>query len=75
MMSLLVGLQVVEGLQYSLHQLILCSNQLLKVDGVIGVVVVVTRLAIAPVVPCVHHLTGRLDKSIRLTEPNYMHKE
>jgi hypothetical protein len=50
MMSLLVGLQVVEGLQYSLHQLILCSNQLmqavlqtlnnlsnqlLKVDGVI----------------------------------------
>jgi hypothetical protein len=63
MMSLLVGLQVVEGLQYSLHQLILCSNQLLKVDGVIGVVVVVTRLAIALVVPCVHHLTGRLDKS------------
>jgi hypothetical protein len=35
MMSLLVGLQVAEGLQYNLHQLILRSNQLLKVDGVV----------------------------------------
>jgi hypothetical protein len=35
MMSLLVGLQVAEGLQYNLHQLILHSNQLLKVDGVV----------------------------------------
>jgi hypothetical protein len=58
-MSLLVGLQVVEGLQYNLHQLILHSNQLLKVDRVVGVVVAVTAgLAIALVVPCVHHLTG-----------------
>jgi hypothetical protein len=40
MMSLLVGLQVVEGLQYNLHQLILHSNQLLEVDEVVGVVVV-----------------------------------
>jgi hypothetical protein len=47
MMSLLVGLQVVEGLQYSLHQLILHSNQLFKVDGVVGVVVVVVGLAVA----------------------------
>jgi hypothetical protein len=38
MMSLLVGLQVVEGLQYNLHQLILHSNQLLEVDEVVGVV-------------------------------------
>jgi hypothetical protein len=57
-MSLLVGLQVVEGLQYSLHQLILRSNQLLEVDGVVGAVVVAAGLAIALVVPCVHHLTG-----------------
>jgi hypothetical protein len=58
-MSLLVGLQVVEGLQYNLHQLILHSNQLLKVDRVVGVVVTVAAgLAIALVVPCVHHLTG-----------------
>jgi hypothetical protein len=67
MMSLLVGLQVVEGVQYSLYQLILSSNQLLEVDRVVGVVVVavVAGLAIALVVPCVHHLTGLLDKSIR----------
>jgi hypothetical protein len=56
MMSLLVRLQVDEGLQYSLHQLVLRSNQLLKVDGVIGVVVVAVGLAVALVVPCVHHL-------------------
>jgi hypothetical protein len=60
MMSLLVGLQVVEGLQYNLHQLILRSNQLLEDDRVIGVVVVVVvaGLAVALVVPCVLHLTG-----------------
>jgi hypothetical protein len=51
MMSLLVGLQVVEGLQYNLHYLILHSNQLLKVDGVAG-------LAVALVIPCIHHLMG-----------------
>jgi hypothetical protein len=50
---------LVEGLQYSLHQLILRSNQLLEVDGVVGVVVVVVAgLAIALVIPCVHHLMG-----------------
>jgi hypothetical protein len=58
MMSLLVGLQVVEGLPYNLHHLILQSNQLLEVDGVIGVVVVVAGLAVALVIPCLHHLTG-----------------
>jgi hypothetical protein len=60
MMSLLVGLQVVEGVQYSLYQLILSSNQLLEVDRVVGVVVVavVAGLAVALVVACVHHLTG-----------------
>jgi hypothetical protein len=58
MMSPLVGLQVVEGLQYKLHQLILCSNQLLEVDGVVGVIIATDRLAVARIVPCVHHLIG-----------------
>jgi hypothetical protein len=54
-MSLLVGLHVDEGLEYNLHQLILRSNQLFNVDRF---VVVVARLVIALVVPCVHHLVG-----------------
>jgi hypothetical protein len=52
---LLVRLHV-EGLQYSLHQIVLRGNQLLEIDGVVGVGV--AGLAIALVVPCVHHLTG-----------------
>jgi hypothetical protein len=56
-MSLWVRLHVVEGLQYSLHQLVLNGNQLLEVDGVL-VVRGVARLAIALAVPRVHHLTG-----------------
>jgi hypothetical protein len=54
--SLLVGLHIIEGLQYSLHKLILGGNQLFEVDIVVGVVVVVAGLAIALVIPCVHHL-------------------
>jgi hypothetical protein len=56
MMCLLVGLNVDEGLQYSLHQLIQCSNQLFNVDRVVGVVVAIAGLAIALAIPCVHHL-------------------
>jgi uncharacterized membrane protein YhaH (DUF805 family) len=55
---LLVGLHVVEGLQYGLHQLVLGGEQLLQVSIVV-VVVVVAGLAIALAVPCVHHLTVR----------------
>jgi hypothetical protein len=51
---LLVGLHAVEGLQHGLHQLSLGGEQLLQVSVV--VVVVVARLAIALVVPCVHHV-------------------
>jgi hypothetical protein len=36
--------------------LILCGDQLFKVDIVVGVVVVAAGLAIALVIPCVHHL-------------------
>jgi hypothetical protein len=56
---LLVGLHVVEGLQHCLHQLVLGVEQLFKVSIVVVVVVVivvVAGLAIALVVPCVHHL-------------------
>jgi hypothetical protein len=64
----LVGLHVVESLQYILHQIVLSGNQQPKIDGV-GVV----RLAIAHMVPCVYHLTGRLGTNIRFYKnPNYM---
>jgi hypothetical protein len=54
---LLVGLHVVEGLQHGLHQLSLGGEQLLQVSVVVVVVgVAVARLAIALVVPSVHHL-------------------
>jgi hypothetical protein len=45
-------LHVVEGLQYSLHQIVLCGNQLLEIDGVVGVCV--AGLAIALAILCVH---------------------
>jgi hypothetical protein len=53
--SLLVGLHIIEGLQHYLHKLILCGDQLFKVDIVVGVVVV-GGLAIALAISCVHHL-------------------
>jgi hypothetical protein len=56
LVSLLVGLHIVEGLQYDLHKLILGGNQLFKFEIVVGVVVVVAGLAIALAIPCVHHL-------------------
>jgi hypothetical protein len=55
-MSLLIGLHIIEGLQYSLHYLILCGDQLFEVDIVVGVVVVAAGLANALAIPCVHHL-------------------
>jgi hypothetical protein len=51
--SLLIGLYIVEGLQHSLHKLILVGDQLFEVDIVVGVVV---GLAIALAISCVHHL-------------------
>jgi hypothetical protein len=53
--SLLVGLHIIEGLQHDLHKLILGGDQLFEVDIVVGVVVV-TGLANALAIPCVHHL-------------------
>jgi hypothetical protein len=57
LVSLVVRLHVVEGLYYSLHQIVLSGDQLLDVDGVI-VGGGVAGLAIALDVPCVDHLTG-----------------
>jgi hypothetical protein len=56
LVSLLVVLHIVEGLQHCLHQLVLGGDQLFKVNIVVGVVVVAAGLAIALAIPCVHHL-------------------
>jgi hypothetical protein len=56
LVSLLVGLHIIEGLQHGLHKLILGGDQLFEVDIVVGVVVVVAGLAIALAIPYVHHL-------------------
>jgi hypothetical protein len=57
LVSLLVGLHIIEGLQHYLHKLILCGDQLFKVDiVVVVVVVVVVGLAVALAISCVHHL-------------------
>jgi hypothetical protein len=59
LVSLLVGLHIVEGLQHCLHKLVLGSDQLFKVNivvGVIAVVVVAAGLAIALAISCVRHL-------------------
>jgi hypothetical protein len=56
LVSLLVGLHIIEALQHSLHKLILGGDQLFEVDIVVGVVVVAAGLAIALAIPCVHHL-------------------
>jgi hypothetical protein len=59
LVSLLVGLYIVEGLQHCLHKLVLGGDQLFKVNivvGVVAVVVVATGLAIALAISCVHHL-------------------
>jgi hypothetical protein len=61
LVSLLVGLHIVEGLQHCLHKLVLGGDQLFKVNIVVGVVVVGGGgggggLAIALAIPCVHHL-------------------
>jgi hypothetical protein len=44
-------------LQYNLHQIILGGYELLEIDGVV-IVGGVAGLAIALVIPHVHHLTG-----------------
>jgi hypothetical protein len=55
LVSLLVGLHIVEGVQHSLHKLILGGDQLFEVEIIVGVIVVVAGLAIALAIPWVHH--------------------
>jgi hypothetical protein len=48
---------MVDCLEYNLHELILSGYELLYLRVVVGVVrLVVAGLAIARIVPCVHHL-------------------
>jgi hypothetical protein len=59
LLSLLVQLQLIEGLEHCLHQLVLCSQELLHlwvvvVVGIIGLSV--ASLTVEMVVPRVHHL-------------------
>jgi hypothetical protein len=57
LVSLLVGLYIIEGLQHCLYKLILGGDQLFKVDIVVVVVVVVVAgLAVALAISCIHHL-------------------
>jgi hypothetical protein len=53
LVSLLVGLHIVEGLQHCLHKLVLGGDQLFKVHIVVGVVAVVVVVAAG-----VGHCTG-----------------
>jgi hypothetical protein len=55
--NLRVRMQMVECLEYSLHELILSGYELLylRVVGVVGLAIV--GLTVARIVPCVHHLT------------------
>jgi hypothetical protein len=52
--NLRVRLQMVERLEYSLHELILSGYELLYLRVVVGVAV--AGLPVALIVPCVHHL-------------------
>jgi hypothetical protein len=57
LVSLLVWLQMIERLKHSLHQLIPRGDKLLQLRVVVAVVgLVVAGLAVALVVPRVHHL-------------------
>jgi hypothetical protein len=59
LVSLLVELHIVEGLQHYLHKLVLGGDQLFMVNivvGVVAVIVVAAGLAIALAISCFHHL-------------------
>jgi uncharacterized membrane protein YhaH (DUF805 family) len=57
LVNLRVRLQMVECLEYNLHELILSGYELLYLRVVVGVVdLVVACLTVAWIVPCVHNL-------------------
>jgi hypothetical protein len=53
--NLWVRLQMVECLEYNLHELILTSYEFLYLRVVVGLAV--AGLTVARIVPCVHHLS------------------
>jgi hypothetical protein len=55
LVSLPIGLHIIEGLQHCLHKLVLDGDQLFKVNIIVGVVVI-AGLAIALAISSVHHL-------------------
>jgi hypothetical protein len=66
--SLWVQLQMVECLEYSLHELILSVYELLYLRVVVGLAVACQT--VAWIVPCVHHLR---DFDMRdISDPDYM---
>jgi hypothetical protein len=55
--NLRVRLQMVECLEYSLHELILSGYELLYLRVVVGVVgLAIAGLTVAQIISCVHHL-------------------
>jgi mannitol-specific phosphotransferase system IIBC component len=63
--NLLVWMQMVECLEYSLHELILSGYELLYLRLVVHVVgLLVACLTVAWIVPCVHHLRDFVKRDI-----------
>ncbi len=59
LLKLRVRLQMVECLEYNLHELILSGYEFLYLWVVVGVVgLAIAGLTVAQIIPCVHHLTG-----------------
>jgi hypothetical protein len=63
LVNLWIWLQMVECLEYILHELILSGYELLYLRVVVGVVgLPIAGLTIARIVPCVHHLRDFLQE-------------
>jgi hypothetical protein len=75
LVSLLVVLHIIEGLQHDLHKLILGGDQLFEVDIVVGVIVVVAGLAIALAIFLCSPSDGLVKGKVRFHVTQlYMHK-
>jgi hypothetical protein len=67
LLGLLVGLQFIKGQEHCLHQLVLCSQELLHLWVVVGIVgLSVASLAIVVIVPHVHHLESFWRRDIEI---------
>jgi hypothetical protein len=72
LLSLLDRLQLIEGLERCLHQLVLSSQELLHLwVVVVGIVnLSVVDLTVVVVVPCVHHLNVFSIRDLSILESN-----